>query len=236
MQVSQRAQPPRRRSRKRCRIRWRMASSFPEDPRHDLRRGRADRKRVSRADRRQVRDPRVRGRRDRAAAAGARRGAERHRRVRPDGGYYYFGKDPAFAFDTALPFGLNAASRTPGWTTAAAWTDARIFTAYNIINFPVATPAPRWAAGIRKEIKSVADLKGLKLRVAGLGRPDPRAAGRRAAADRRRRHLSGARKGHDRRGRMGRSCTTTRSSASTRSRSTTTTRAGGKAGRSSRST
>ena len=35
--------------------------------------------------------------------------------------YYYFGKDPTFAFGTAIPFGLNAASSMPGTTTVAAW-------------------------------------------------------------------------------------------------------------------
>jgi TRAP-type mannitol/chloroaromatic compound transport system substrate-binding protein len=35
--------------------------------------------------------------------------------------YYYFGKDPTFAFGTAVPFGLNAACRTPGSISAAAW-------------------------------------------------------------------------------------------------------------------
>ena len=35
--------------------------------------------------------------------------------------YYYTGKNPAVAFDTAMPFGLNTRQRTPGSTTAAAW-------------------------------------------------------------------------------------------------------------------
>ncbi len=30
------------------------------------------------------------------------------------------------------------------------------------------TPAPRWAAGFRKEIKSLDDLKGLKFRAGGF--------------------------------------------------------------------
>jgi TRAP-type mannitol/chloroaromatic compound transport system substrate-binding protein len=39
--------------------------------------------------------------------AGAGRRAERHRRVRHTAPYYYVGKDPTFAFGTAVPFGLN---------------------------------------------------------------------------------------------------------------------------------
>ena len=55
-----------------------------------------------------------------------------------------------------------------------------------------------------------------------LGRQGPAEARRRAAADRRRRHLSGAGEGHARRLPNGSVRTTTRSSASTRSRRTTT--------------
>ena len=34
--------------------------------------------------------------------------------------YYYFGKDPTFAFETGLPFGMNQRQHTPGCTSAAA--------------------------------------------------------------------------------------------------------------------
>ena len=34
--------------------------------------------------------------------------------------YYYWGKDPTYAFGTAVPFGLNSRSRTPGCIMAAA--------------------------------------------------------------------------------------------------------------------
>ena len=35
--------------------------------------------------------------------------------------YYYFGKDPTFAFGTAVPLGLIPACRTPGCSSAAPW-------------------------------------------------------------------------------------------------------------------
>ena len=56
----------------------------------------------------------------------------------------------------------------------------------------------------RKEIKTVADLKGLKIPHRRHRRHCCCEARRRAAADSGRRHLPGARKGHDRRGRVGR--------------------------------
>ena len=36
--------------------------------------------------------------------------------------YYYFGKDPTFAFGTALPFGLNKRMMDAWMFSAAAWT------------------------------------------------------------------------------------------------------------------
>jgi TRAP-type mannitol/chloroaromatic compound transport system substrate-binding protein len=56
----------------------------------------------------------------------------------------------------------------------------------------------------RKEIKTPADFKGLKMRIGGTGGLPLQKLGRRAAADSWRRHLSRAREGNDRRGRMGR--------------------------------
>jgi TRAP-type mannitol/chloroaromatic compound transport system substrate-binding protein len=43
-----------------------------------------------------------------------------------------------------------------------------LFRAHNIINFPCGNTGTQMAGWYRKEIKSVADLKGLKMRVAGL--------------------------------------------------------------------
>ena len=89
-------------------LNWRLTSSFPKSL--DTLYGAGERLREDRRrdDRQQVPDPHLRGRRDRARPAGARCRAERHGR---DGPYapatYYVGKDPTFAFDTAVPFGLN---------------------------------------------------------------------------------------------------------------------------------
>jgi TRAP-type mannitol/chloroaromatic compound transport system substrate-binding protein len=70
---------------------------------------------------------------------------------------------------------------------------------HNLFGFPGGNTGVQMGGWFRKEIKSVDDLKGLKFRVGGFaGKVLTRSAC--AAADRRRRHLSGARKGHDRRG------------------------------------
>ena len=146
--------------------------------------------------------------------------------------YYYFGKDPTFTFGTAVPFGLNQRSTRPGTCSAAARSCSTSSTR--------STTSRRCSAGntgcqmggwFRKEIKTVDDLKGLKFRIGGFAGRVLQKLGVGAAADRRRRHLSGAGKGHDRRRANGSAPMTTRSSASTRSRRTTTIPAGGKAAR-----
>ena len=83
----------------------------------------------------------------------------------------------------------------------------------------------------RKEIKTPEDLKGLKMRIGGFAGQVHDQARRGAAADRRRRHLSGAGKGHDRRRRMGRPLRRREARLQQGRAVSTTTRAGGKAAR-----
>jgi TRAP-type mannitol/chloroaromatic compound transport system substrate-binding protein len=83
--------------------------------------------------------------------------------------YYYVGKNPAFAFDTALPFGMNARQQNAWMYQGGGLQLTRdLFSQYNIVNFPCGNTGTQMAGWYRKEIKSVADLKGLKMRVAGL--------------------------------------------------------------------
>ena len=83
--------------------------------------------------------------------------------------YYYVGKNPALAFDTALPFGMNARQQN-AWMYYGGGCELmrELFRQYNIVNFPAGNTGTQMAGWYRKEIKSVADLKGLKMRVAGL--------------------------------------------------------------------
>ena len=84
--------------------------------------------------------------------------------------YYYIGKNPALAFDTALPFGMNARQQNAWMYYGGGLQLTReMFSRYNIVNFPCGNTGTQMAGWYRKEIKSVADLKGLKMRVAGLG-------------------------------------------------------------------
>jgi TRAP-type mannitol/chloroaromatic compound transport system substrate-binding protein len=83
--------------------------------------------------------------------------------------YYYVGKNPAFAFDTALPFGMNARQQN-AWVYYGGGAELmrELFRQYNIVAFPCGNTGTQMAGWYRKEINSVADLKGLKMRVAGL--------------------------------------------------------------------
>ena len=83
--------------------------------------------------------------------------------------YYYIGKNPSLAFDTALPFGMNARQQNAWMYYGGGLQLTReMFSHYNIVNFPCGNTGTQMAGWYRKEIKTVADLKGLKMRVAGL--------------------------------------------------------------------
>ena len=83
--------------------------------------------------------------------------------------YYYVGKDPALAFDTCLPFGLNARQHI-AWMThgGGAALVQEVFSNYNIRVFPCGNTGAQMAGWFRKEIKTVDDFKGLKFRTGGL--------------------------------------------------------------------
>jgi TRAP-type mannitol/chloroaromatic compound transport system substrate-binding protein len=86
------------------------------------------------------------------------------------GTLFYDGKDPTFALGAAAPFMLNPRQQH-GWYYHAGGNE--LFNAflakYNVIGFPCGNTGMQWGGWFRKEIKTVADLKGLKMRIAGLG-------------------------------------------------------------------
>jgi len=83
--------------------------------------------------------------------------------------YYFFGKDPTFAIGGAIPFGLNSRQMTAWMMHGNGLKLVREFYAnYNIINFPCGNTGAQMGGWFRKEIKSLADIKGLKFRVGGF--------------------------------------------------------------------
>ena len=83
--------------------------------------------------------------------------------------YYFFGKDPTFALGCAIPFGMNARQQNAWMYHGGGLALMREFYKdYNIINFPAGNTGAQMGGWFRKEIKTVADLKGLKFRIAGV--------------------------------------------------------------------
>jgi len=82
--------------------------------------------------------------------------------------YYYVGKDPTFAFDCAVPFGLNSRQQN-AWLYAGGGLELMrdFFKQYNVINFPAGNTGAQMGGWYRKPIQSLEDLSGLKMRISG---------------------------------------------------------------------
>jgi TRAP-type mannitol/chloroaromatic compound transport system substrate-binding protein len=84
--------------------------------------------------------------------------------------YYYWGKDPAFTYGTALPFGLNARQMI-SWIRFGDGEALlnELLAKYNCTGFAAANTGAQMGGWFRKEIKGLDDLKGLKFRIGGFG-------------------------------------------------------------------
>lgn len=83
--------------------------------------------------------------------------------------YYYFGKDPTFAFDGVVPFGLNSRQQTAWFDQGGGKALMReFFKDYGIINFMGGNTGAQMGGWFRKEVKTAKDLDGLKMRVGGF--------------------------------------------------------------------
>jgi len=84
--------------------------------------------------------------------------------------YYYVGKDPTFGLGTVVPFGMNA-RQTNAWFLFGNGLTLlnEFYKKYNVEMFPGGNTGGQMGGWFRKEIKSVADLQGLKMRIAGMG-------------------------------------------------------------------
>ncbi|MDY0331613.1 MAG: TRAP transporter substrate-binding protein [Thiomonas sp.] len=80
--------------------------------------------------------------------------------------YYFVGKDPTFALGCAVPFGMNSRQMSAWMYQGNGLKLMREFYAnYNIISFPMGNTGAQMGGWFRKPIKSLADLKGLKMRI-----------------------------------------------------------------------
>ncbi|HEY9098918.1 MAG TPA: TRAP transporter substrate-binding protein [Thiobacillus sp.] len=85
-------------------------------------------------------------------------------------GYYYVGKNLALAFDTTVPFGLTSRQQN-AWMYAGGGIEAlrALYAKYNVMQFPGGNTGTQMGGWFKREIKSLADLKGLKMRIPGIG-------------------------------------------------------------------
>lgn len=84
--------------------------------------------------------------------------------------YYWKGKLPAAQFFTAVPFGMTA-QEFNGWLHhgdgMALWTE--LYAPFNVIPLAAGNTGTQMAGWFNREIRSLADLRGLKVRLPGLG-------------------------------------------------------------------
>jgi TRAP-type mannitol/chloroaromatic compound transport system substrate-binding protein len=83
--------------------------------------------------------------------------------------YYYFGKDPTFAFGTAVPFGPNQRINQ-AWYMLGGGKDLlnQFYKGYNVTSFLAGNTGCQMGGWFRKEINTVDDLNGLKFRIGGF--------------------------------------------------------------------
>jgi TRAP-type mannitol/chloroaromatic compound transport system substrate-binding protein len=83
--------------------------------------------------------------------------------------YYYVGKDPTFAFDTAVPFGLNSRQQT-AWMVSGGGMElmSELFKAYSVVAIPCGNTGCQMGGWFRKEIKEPTDFTGVKMRIGGF--------------------------------------------------------------------
>ena len=82
--------------------------------------------------------------------------------------YYFYGKNPAFALGSAIPFGFNARQMN-AWMLHGNGRKLmnEFYANYNAISFAGGNTGTQMGGWYRKEIKSPADFKGMKMRLGG---------------------------------------------------------------------
>jgi TRAP-type mannitol/chloroaromatic compound transport system substrate-binding protein len=83
--------------------------------------------------------------------------------------YYYWGQDPTWAVPAAIPFSLNARGIN-AWHYHGGGIDLanQFFAKQGLIAFPGGNTGVQMGGWYRREINTVADLQGLKMRVGGF--------------------------------------------------------------------
>ena len=85
-------------------------------------------------------------------------------------GYYYTGKSPALAFDTAIPFGLSTRQQI-AWLYHGGGLDLlnAIYADFGVVMFPANSTGGQMGGWFRDPINGLSDLAGLRFRIPGIG-------------------------------------------------------------------
>jgi len=85
-------------------------------------------------------------------------------------GYYYIGKNPALAFDTAIPFGLTTRQQY-AWMMHGGGLELinAIYDDFGVISFPCNSTGGQMGGWFREPVNSLAELAGLRFRIPGIG-------------------------------------------------------------------
>lgn len=85
-------------------------------------------------------------------------------------GYYWKGKIPAAQFFSATPFGMNAMERN-AWMFYGGGEDLwrKVYAPFNLIPAAAGNTGVQMGGWFNREINSLSDLEGLKMRIPGLG-------------------------------------------------------------------
>jgi TRAP-type mannitol/chloroaromatic compound transport system substrate-binding protein len=84
--------------------------------------------------------------------------------------YYWAGKSPATQFFTTVPFGMNA-QQANSWLYCGGGLELwhELYAKFGLIAFPAGNTTMQMAGWFNREINTIDDFKGLKMRIPGLG-------------------------------------------------------------------
>jgi TRAP-type mannitol/chloroaromatic compound transport system substrate-binding protein len=85
-------------------------------------------------------------------------------------GSYYLGKDETFAIDSTIPFGMNSRQMT-AWMMYGKGLELlrEFYRGYGVVNFPMGNTGAQMGGWYQKPVRSLADLKGMRMRITQLG-------------------------------------------------------------------
>jgi TRAP-type mannitol/chloroaromatic compound transport system substrate-binding protein len=85
-------------------------------------------------------------------------------------GYFYSGKSPALAFDTAVPFGFTAGQQN-AWLYHGGGLELlrEVYADFGIVNFPAGNTGAQFGGWFRRPVETLSDLGGLRMRIPGIG-------------------------------------------------------------------